>query len=139
MCHSLNAPASGIQQPFFFIASILHLLLLLLRLFTTSTHAQLLLTLVLSECVLVRVFVCYFIMTFSPFSHFLFTYFACVAVLIVFTVKSFQSGFGNCPGREQGLLQCYILLKKQKQTNMLIIILKEARHSCLDLVYHHSK
>lgn len=61
-----------VEQPFFIIT---YLLLLLSRLFTTSTHAQLLLTLVLSECVL-RVFVCrvlsYFPLFCIVFWHLLF-------------------------------------------------------------------
>lgn len=40
---------------------------------------------------------------------------------------------------EDDLLPRYILLAEEKQTNMLITILKEARNSCLDLVHQHSK
>ncbi len=122
------------EQPFFLITCLL-LLLLFFLLFTTSTHAQLLLTLVLSECVLVRVFVCHFII-FPPILHSLWN----IRLNTRCSIHSFfQAGSGSCPGRGGDLLLCYILLAEQKQTNMLIIIFKEASNSCLDLVHQHSK
>lgn len=141
MCHSLNAPASNLiwKQPFFFITC-LHLLPLLCRLlllFTTSTHAQLLWTLVLSECASERVFVCHFIMTCPP-PFFFYVFFPLQILLTYFAVnvlevsqfllykkeeKSFvESQSESYPGVETWY-HFIFCQQKEKRPNMLIIIL----------------
>lgn len=103
-------------------------------LFTTSTHAQLLSTLVLSESVLfARVYVCV-LLHFHTFLTGIF----CLFVLGFFFL--FSCVFHRFRGLVTATMPPYSgSLAEGNKVNLLIILLKEVTHNCFDLVQQKPK
>ena len=135
---------------FFFITCLLLLLLLLLLflLFTTSTHAPLLLTLVLSECVLACVRLCAILLHPPPLFYIVFDTFSrgmCRSLhsfLFLFPVLPlFQSGKLGAAQVVEAILCCHVTFSWQEEgkpeEQCKASPLKGARNSCSDQVHQH--
>lgn len=103
-------------------------------LFTTSTHAQLLSTLVLGESVLfASVYVLFYYISTHFLQFFLFVlFFSCM-------IRRFRGSVTRVMPRADEVPSYYGSLAEVNEANLLIILLKEARHSRFDLVQRKPK